>query len=161
MLQYQFNELDDRMSKLEKGQNITKTAEETAVELEEEMSMDAKIIRKFITQQVAVATADNTKNYENKIKKSEKGVRDRVSGESSSKNGTRGGGHASNKKNLRPKQTPSQDHLRNLRLNRHTAERASFGAPRGDDNKKQAIPTVVRQETGEGRKQRAPKAHQH
>ena len=25
--QYQFNELDDRMSKLEKGQNITKTAE--------------------------------------------------------------------------------------------------------------------------------------
>ena len=32
--QYQFNELDDRMSKLEKGQNITKTAEETAVELD-------------------------------------------------------------------------------------------------------------------------------
>ena len=31
ILQYQFNELDDRMSKLEKGQNITKTAEETAV----------------------------------------------------------------------------------------------------------------------------------
>ena len=32
--QYQFNELDDRMSKLEKGQTITKTAEETAVELD-------------------------------------------------------------------------------------------------------------------------------
>ena len=34
MLQYQFNELDNRISKLEKGQNITKTAEETAVELD-------------------------------------------------------------------------------------------------------------------------------
>ena len=41
ILQYQFNKLDDRMSKLEKGQNITKTAEETAVELDGEMSMDA------------------------------------------------------------------------------------------------------------------------
>ena len=30
--QYQLNKFDDRMSKLEKGQNITKTAEETADE---------------------------------------------------------------------------------------------------------------------------------
>ena len=29
--QYQFNKLDDRMSKLEKGKTVTKTAEETAV----------------------------------------------------------------------------------------------------------------------------------
>ena len=57
ILQYQFNELDDRMSKLEKGQNITKPVEETAVELDGEMSMDAKIIGKFITQQVAVVMA--------------------------------------------------------------------------------------------------------
>ena len=54
ILQYQFNELDNRMSKLEKGQNITKTAEETAVELNREISMDTKLISKFITQQVAV-----------------------------------------------------------------------------------------------------------
>ena len=46
------------MSKLEKGQNITKTAEETAVELDGDMSMDAKLIGKFINQQVAVAMAD-------------------------------------------------------------------------------------------------------
>ena len=41
ILQYQFNELDDRISKLEKGQTITKTAEETALEIDSEMSMDA------------------------------------------------------------------------------------------------------------------------
>ena len=34
ILQYQFNELDYRLSKLEKGQNITKIAEETAVEFD-------------------------------------------------------------------------------------------------------------------------------
>ena len=66
--QYQFNELDDIMSKLEKGQNITKTAEETAVELDGEMSMDAELIGKFITQQVAVAMAEKKKQYEEKIK---------------------------------------------------------------------------------------------
>ena len=64
ILQYQFNELDDRMSKLEKGQDITKTAEETAVELDGDMSMDAELIGKFATQQVAVAMAEKTKQYE-------------------------------------------------------------------------------------------------
>ena len=43
------------MSKLKKGQNITKTAEEISVELNGEMSMDNKFIGKFTTQQVAVA----------------------------------------------------------------------------------------------------------
>ena len=47
--QYKFGELDDRMSKFEKGQTITKTAEETAVELDVDMSMYAKLIGKFIT----------------------------------------------------------------------------------------------------------------
>ena len=78
------------MSKLEKGQNITKTAKETAVELDGEMSMDSKIIGKFITQQVAFTMAKKTKQYENKIKKLEKGGGDRVSGELTTKNGTRG-----------------------------------------------------------------------
>ena len=50
---YQFNDLDDRMLKFETGQNVNKSAEEIAVELDNEMSMDAKLIRKFITQQVA------------------------------------------------------------------------------------------------------------
>ena len=68
MQQHQFNELDDIMSKLEKVQNVTKTAEETAVELDREMSMDAEIIGKLITQQVAVAMAEKTKQYEKKIK---------------------------------------------------------------------------------------------
>ena len=83
MLQYQFNELDERIPKLEKSQNITKTSEETAVELDGEMSIDAETIGKFITQQVAVAIAENTKQYEKKIKTLEKGGRYRVSGESS------------------------------------------------------------------------------
>ena len=56
------------MSKLEKGQNITKTAEETAVELYWEMSMDTKHIGKFITQQVAAAMAKKIKQYEKNIK---------------------------------------------------------------------------------------------
>ena len=64
MLQYQFNELDDRMSKLEKGQNVTNSAEEPAIELDGEMSMDANLIVKFITQQVAYAMAEKTKLYE-------------------------------------------------------------------------------------------------
>ena len=40
--QYQFNDLDDCMSKLEKGQNVNKYAEETAVELDGVISMDAE-----------------------------------------------------------------------------------------------------------------------
>ena len=55
------------MSKIEKGQNITKTVEETAIDLDGEMSMDAKLISKFITQQFAVAMAEKTKQYEKKI----------------------------------------------------------------------------------------------
>ena len=43
------------MSKLEKGKNVNKSTEETAVELDGEMSMDAELIRNFITQQVAVS----------------------------------------------------------------------------------------------------------
>ena len=86
------------MSKLEKSQNIIKTAEEKALELDREMSMDTKIIGKFITQKVAVPTAEKTKQYENKIKKLGKSGRDKVSGELTTKNGTRGSGRASKKK---------------------------------------------------------------
>ena len=42
--QYQFNKLDDRISKLEKGQNENKSAEETSVELDSEMSMGIRLI---------------------------------------------------------------------------------------------------------------------
>ena len=55
--QYQFNELGDHMSKLEKGQNVNKSAEETAVELDSEMSMYAKLIRNLITLQVTAVMA--------------------------------------------------------------------------------------------------------
>ena len=83
------------MSKLKKSQNIIKTAEEKALELDREMSMDTKIIGKFITQKVAVAMAEKTKQYEKKIKKLEKSGSDKVLGELTTKNGTRGGGRAS------------------------------------------------------------------
>ena len=95
--QYQFNELDDRMSKLKKGQTLTKTAEETAVALDGDMNMDAKLIGKFITQQVAVAMAEKPREYEKKIKKLEKGGKDKGSGESTTKIGTKSGGCASRK----------------------------------------------------------------
>ena len=49
------------MSKLEKVQNLHKSAEEIAVELDGEMSWDAKLIGKFITQQVAAAMAEKNK----------------------------------------------------------------------------------------------------
>ena len=43
--------------------------------------MDTELIGKFIIQQVAAAMAEKTKQYEEKIKKLEKGGKDRVSGE--------------------------------------------------------------------------------
>ena len=46
------------MSKLKKGQNVNKSAEETAVELDSEMSMGVRLIWKFITQQVAAEMAE-------------------------------------------------------------------------------------------------------
>ena len=70
------------MSKLEKSQNVKKSAEETSVELDGKMSMDDQLIGKFITQQVAAAMDEKTKQYENKIRTLEKGGKDRVSGES-------------------------------------------------------------------------------
>ena len=96
------------MSKLEKGQTITKTAEDTAVELDREMSMDAKLIGKFITQQVEVVMANKSKEYENKIQKLEKGGRNRVLGESSPKNGTRGSGCAYKKNKSSKTQTTTK-----------------------------------------------------
>ena len=42
--------------------------------------MDAELIGKFITQQVAVTMAEKTKQYEKKIKKSEKGGREKSVG---------------------------------------------------------------------------------
>ena len=99
MQQYQFNKLDNRMSKLEKGQNVTKSVEETAVELDTKMSMDAELIGKFITQQVAAMMAERKKQYENKNKKLERGEKDGVSRESDN-NGTWGGGRASKKRKI-------------------------------------------------------------
>ena len=37
------------MSNIEKCQNVNKSAEETAMELDRKMSMDAKLFGKFIT----------------------------------------------------------------------------------------------------------------
>ena len=75
------------------------------MEIDREISIGAELIRKLITQQVAVAMAEMTNQYEKKIKKLEKGGRDRVLGESSTKNGKRGGGRASKKNKKSPTQT--------------------------------------------------------
>ena len=55
------------MSNLEKGQNVKNSEEETSVELDSEISMDAKLIGKFITQQIAAAMVKKTRQYERKI----------------------------------------------------------------------------------------------
>ena len=52
------------------------------MELDSGMSMEAKLIRKLITQQVAAVMDEKTKQYEKKIKKLEKVGKDGVSGES-------------------------------------------------------------------------------
>ena len=65
--QYQFNKLDDRMSKLKKGQNVNKSKEETAVKLDGEMSMDAELISKFIIHHVAAAMVKKINQYKNII----------------------------------------------------------------------------------------------
>ena len=118
------------MSKLEKGQNVTKTTEETAVELDWEMSMDAKLIGILITQKVASAMAEKTKQYGNKIK-SWRNVEEIECRESHHQKTVRGAVDAPPRKTKNPrlKRPPSQDHHRNLRLNWHKAERASFRAP--------------------------------
>ena len=54
---FQFNELYDRISKLEKSQNVNKSAEGKALDLDSEMSMKAELIGKYITQQVTAAMA--------------------------------------------------------------------------------------------------------
>ena len=61
--QNQFNKLNDRMSKLKKGQNMNKSVEETAMELYGEISIEDKIIIKFIMQRVAAAVAEEKKQY--------------------------------------------------------------------------------------------------
>ena len=68
MQKYHHNELDDRLSRLEKGQTVTKSAEEIAVELDGEMSMGTELIGKYITEQVAAVMAKKTKQYEKKNK---------------------------------------------------------------------------------------------
>ena len=59
---YQLNKLEDRMYKLERGQNVKNLAEETSVELESGISMDAELIGEFITQWVADVMAERKKN---------------------------------------------------------------------------------------------------
>ena len=69
--QFQLNELDDRMIKPKKGQNVNKSTEETA-KLDGKMSMDAKLIGKFITQEVAVAMAKKQNSTKRKLKNGER-----------------------------------------------------------------------------------------
>ena len=45
----------------QKLQNMNKSAEETALELDSEISLDTELIKKFITQQVAAAMARRKK----------------------------------------------------------------------------------------------------
>ena len=134
------------MLNLEKGQTITKTAEETAVALDGEMNMDAKLIGKFITQQVAVGMAENSREYDKKIKKLEKGGKDNVKGESTQKNGTRGGGRASKKiKPSKTQPTTKSGPHQNLRLGQHHADIVSFEALCKENPKTQAMLTAERQ----------------
>ena len=74
------------------------------MDLDGEISMDSKLISRFITQQVSAAMSVKTKQHEKKIKKLEKFGKDGISGESE-KNRTRGSGHASKKTKTSTTQT--------------------------------------------------------
>ena len=130
------------------------------MELDWEISMEAELIVKFNTQHVAVGMAKKTKQYEKKIKNLKK-AKETECRESHPQKEVQGAVDAPPIKTKHPqtKQTPSQDHHRNLNLDRHKAERASFEDPQGEYPKKQAILTAVRKETGKRKKQRAPKAN--
>ena len=56
------------MSNLKKSKNVNKSAEGTDMELDGEMSMNTKLISKFITEQGVSPMAKNIKQYEKKIK---------------------------------------------------------------------------------------------
>ena len=60
------------MSEFEKGQNVNNSVEETAVELDGEISVYADFLDKFIPQQVSSALAKKPKQYEKKIKTGER-----------------------------------------------------------------------------------------
>ena len=120
--------------------------------------MDADLIGKFITKQLAVAMAKKTKQYEKNIKKLEKCGRDRVLVNPTTKT-VQGAVDAPSRKRKHPrlKRPPSQDHLRNMRLDPHKSKRASSKAHREEDPNKQAMPTAIRQETGKRKNLCAPK----
>ena len=61
--QYQFNDLENRIPKLDKGKQVNKSMEEKALELNRDIYVDAKLIGKFITQQVAAAMAKKKNVY--------------------------------------------------------------------------------------------------
>ena len=141
------------MSKLEKGQTITKTTEDTAVEIDGEMSMDAKLIGKFITNQVTVAMTEKSREYEKKIKNLRKAEKTECQ-ESRHKKTVRGAVDAIHRKTNHPilKRPPILVFLRNLRIDRHKAERVSSEALREEDPNNQALPTAVRPKKGKRKK---------
>ena len=148
------------MSNLKKVQTYTKNAEEKSVELNREISMNAKLISKFITQKVAVAMSKKSKEYEKKIKRLEKGGKDRVSGEASQKT-VRGAVDTPHRKTSHPrlKQPPSLVLHRNLCLDRHKVERISSEALSKEYHNKQALPAAVRLKKGKRKKECATRAH--
>ena len=131
------------------------------MELDGEMSMDTKLIGKFITQQVAVAMAEKKKQYEKKIKKLEKGGRDGVSRESTTKNGTRGGECASKKKKTSQTQpnTKSRPPQKSTSLSAQGRKSIIRSPSRGRSQQAGASNSGT-PEKGKRKYQRAPKAHQ-
>ena len=124
------------------------------------MSMDSEIIGKFVTQQVAVAMAEKSREYENKIKNLRK-VEKTMRRESQHAKTIQGAVDAPQEEKSHPRlnRPPSLVLLRNLLLGRPHADRAYSKALREENPNKQALPTEVRQKKGKEQKQRAPRAH--
>ena len=110
------------MSNLKKGQNMNKSAD---VELDSEISLDAELIGKLITQQVAAAMAKKTNQYESKINKLRKV--ERIGCWESPKNWTRGGWCASKKKEEYTTTTTTTATTKKSKTQQQSASRSSQG----------------------------------
>jgi len=95
------NATDDRLARLSKSQAVVKSAEETALEIDSEMSMNAENMSRYIDQKISSGVAAKTKDLERKLARIEKSNTRGGSTSNptdSSKNRTRGQGGATKKK---------------------------------------------------------------
>ena len=109
----------------------------------------------------SVAMAEKSREYKKKINKLEKGGKDKGSGESTTKNGTRGGVRASRKnKQSKTYQNPKFGPPPKSASQSAPRQQSILQSPSRGESQQAGAAEVVRQKKGKSKKQRAPRAHQ-